>query len=168
MAGDWIVRTSADEASQLDALAAIARRDLGVDIHFEKRTESRTVVVVTGSYAFSPLPTAPFVPESIHIVADKFNEDEGSGGGRGTFARFLDHLANHTGMRFLNESSKPATDDVTWRNHRSAMPPAETQESEVERRARIGRLLENLNRQTGLDFLIVERAVDLWVAVEGV
>jgi hypothetical protein len=29
-------------------------------------------------------------------------------------------------------------------------------------------LLENLNRQTGLDFLIVERAVDLWVAVEGV
>lgn len=162
--GDWIVRPSADPQALLDALAEILREDLDVNLRFERQPLRRTVVVVSGSYDFSPLENAPFAPNSVHIFSEGFND--GSGGGTGTFSRFLDHLGNYLGYRFLNESEVPDDTEVVWRNHRSAHL-SDMEQTDEDTPELLNEVLQNLRAQTGLKFTAEEREIDLWVATTG-
>lgn len=157
--GDWIVRHMSNPEERLNTLARIMNDTLDFDVQVASRSLPRKVVVVSGAYSFTPLPNAPDDPDAIHLFSDTFSE--GSGGGTGAFDKFLDHLANNTDIRFINESEMSGETEVQWRNHDSAK--LGRVEGDEARQAVLEQVLENLHRQTGLTFTVEERDIDVWV-----
>ena len=68
-------------------------------------------------------------------------------------------------MRFINETQAPKDLRVSWNNHKSSHL---YDKPEVERAAKLGMVLNNLARQTSLQFTRERRKVDVWLVTEQV
>ena len=148
----------------MQAFVEILRNELNAKIRVDPRRETQSVVVASGSYTFTPLPNAPRQPNSIHIYTDSLDSTEGAGGGGGNLNELFRHLENSFSVQFLNETNVPSDRQFEWANHRSGYVPPNVSASD--RRVALGQLLDNLHTQTGLDFSIEDREVDMWVFAE--
>jgi beta-lactamase regulating signal transducer with metallopeptidase domain/peroxiredoxin/uncharacterized GH25 family protein len=160
--GDWILRLGTSDEDRLEALSAIMQRDLERTVHFERRMVRQKVVVARGQYSFHPEPNA-YNDSSVHIFSDELDPDEGAGGGTGTLTEFLMHVGDRLLIPAIDETDGPKGLNLTWANHgSSALRGTESSEADAKR----DRTLQNLAKQTGLDFTREEREVPVWFVSE--
>jgi hypothetical protein len=163
--GDWITRADSSVAEKLKALEEILYAETNRAIRFEKRTAERDTIIVTGRYSFRPL--SKEFTDRLCIVADdksRLHKNE---------ADSLSEL-----FRFISEGINIAIDDRTEpaeiEKIRCAYDPdllypfreswTRNWEQKLEKELPI--LLDNLAKQTGLQFTIERRPTDIWFVTE--
>jgi hypothetical protein len=156
--GDWIVRYSAGR----DAMLADIRRELSdaTDgaIRVEPARVEREVIVARGRFTPKPLPDAPREPKAVHLYIDKLDSTEGAGGGTASMDGFLRHVGDTIGLKVIDET-EPHKGNVEWANNHSV---SDAQKSSEKRDA----LLKNVTEQTGLEFKLERRPVDVWRVID--
>jgi hypothetical protein len=164
--GDWIVREDSTKERRLRVLEKILAEQLGRSIRFELKKVKRDVVIVRGKYAFSPgrRGIATDSADSVHIFADKLDPNEGAGGGTGELDKFLRHVGSRLNRWVINQTQASAGTEVVWRNHRSSRLRDLSEGSEKSNK--INMILDNLSRQTSLQFTQERQKVGVWFITE--
>ncbi|MEN6625638.1 MAG: M56 family metallopeptidase [Candidatus Sumerlaeia bacterium] len=159
-ASDWIVREGAPIGQRLKEFESIVAKDLGRNIHFEKKTVDRDVIVVRGKYKLQLEPGAD-KNDGVFVYVDRLTKNDGAGGGGGGFDSFLKDLESHLNIRVIDESDTVNTVAVNYTLCRDS-----DQQSINSDPAKIDRLLKNLSRQTSLEFKKERRPVEVWFISE--
>jgi beta-lactamase regulating signal transducer with metallopeptidase domain len=160
VSGDWIVRPGARKADLLKALETIFRDEIKQPVAFTERDVERDVLVVKGRYRFHALGDVPG-DTVVHIGTDALPPRDG-GGGSGTLKEMFDWLGNRTNSGIVDESESSAgTARLVWRDHLDE--PIKGIATIDEDWAKLGRVLENLTKQTELTFHSERRRVKMWV-----
>jgi len=159
--GDWIVRKGASTEERLKALEQIIASELRRPIHFECRPAERDTIVVTGRYAFTPLPDKD--PDRLLIFSDRETPTDSLFSGEAdSLSHLLDWLADGIDVAIDNRSEAPANripyayDPPLWSWRGNA----------IDKEKDLPPLLDNLARQTGLQFKVERRTVPMWFVVE--
>ena len=123
-------------------------------------------MVVSGKFEFQPLPDQAD-PESIHLFADVFKLNSGSGGaGNASFKDLLRWLGTFTYLRFVDESRHSELEKRSLTFH--PLGALRKRDGDPEERARLLELLlQNLSKQTSLRFRIERREVEKWFVTPG-
>jgi hypothetical protein len=157
--GDWVYRLGTPKEQLVSALEDILRDDLKVGVRLRRREVERDVVVVRGRFKFQPLPGDDKV-ETVHFSVDV------PPGGRpwpGTFRsveELLVDLQDIVQHRFVNEAHGPATMHFRWENHLGS-DVLEIHQRAPAGVAKLRKVLDNLSKQTGLEFRTERRKVSV-------
>ncbi|HUU15821.1 MAG TPA: hypothetical protein VMW72_01615 [Sedimentisphaerales bacterium] len=163
--GDWIVRNDASEEQKLKALEEVLAKEIGRDIRFVKRTIEREAIVATGSFKYHRLPVVQD-DRYIHMFSDDFTPDGGGGGGTAdSVSEFLQAIGNRVGMPVIDQTESSEEIRIPYRHHRSAY--LSRIEDPTEKAEKLQLLLDNLSRQTNLQFTVGRRPVEIWFVTEG-
>ncbi len=161
--GDWVVRPAAPLAAKLDALGSIIRDATKRGVRFEPHHVERDVIVATGTFKATPM-AVDAGDRSIHVFADKVDQDERGGGGGGSLDEFLRMLGSHLGTPVVNETEGNRPDWVRWSHHTSSYL---TREAPGPRRdEKVSQMLGVVSEQTNLRFRTERRKVAVWRAAE--
>ena len=159
--GDWIARKDATTEEKMLALQEITQAELQRPIRFEKRQVERDTIVVTGRYAFAPLPGAD--PNRLYVTVDEMQDldnDEAE-----SLPQLFAWLAN--GIKIAIEDRTEPTDDrkISYSYDWDLLsPPLHVRPIGKEKALPV--LLENLAQQTGLTFKVEKRLADVWFITE--
>jgi len=155
--GDWIVRKSATVDQRLRAVEWYLRQ-LPNPVRLDKHRAERDVIVVRGIYEFHPVPGLGS-PREIHLGGGDLLHPKvellGAGGGSGKLADLFETLAGVANQYVIDETLD-GDRRVVWKNHRDGT--VNEQDHDEGRDS----LLQNLARQTSLQFTIERRTVDVW------
>lgn len=158
--GDYLVRKNATTDEKIAALEEIIHAELHRPIHFEKRQVERDVIVVTGRYAFTPLPGND--RNRLYVTAEAMqglpdNEAE-------SLSELFARLANGINIAIDNrtESSEIGKILYSYDDRLMRVFPKEPIDTVKD----LPLLLENLAKQTGLTFAVEKRPVEVWFATE--
>ena len=155
--GDWIVRKSATVDQRLRAVESYLRQ-LPNPVRLDKHRAERDVIVVRGIYEFHPVPGLGS-PREIHLGGGDLLHPKvellGAGGGSGKLADLFETLAGVANQYVIDETLD-GDRRVVWKNHRDGT--VNEQDHDEGRDS----LLQNLARQTSLQFTIERRTVDVW------
>jgi hypothetical protein len=163
LSGDWIVRQRSDVAARLAPVERELSVILGREIVFERRRETRDVLVARGRFTFRPL-DPPVVLErhsrrndwvEIYDGTPRLERAVGSIGG---VTDLLADLGDARGVRVVSEVPVHPQ-PVMWRNHAVLAYGAAD-------RDRVDSILETVAEQTGVAFAWDKREVEVWVAKE--
>lgn len=157
--GDWIVRRGTKPEERLRALEKILLDEMNQPIRFERRTVEREVIVASGRYEFHPVPDY-FDQRHIHLYIDTLNSDYTGGGGSGTVSKFLQNLGSSYN-RWVIDKTESSDVETQWRYHDSASRRAIRKHP-----AKLDIVLENLSRQSSLQFRKERRKVEVWFVTE--
>ncbi|UCD48686.1 MAG: hypothetical protein JSW27_14270, partial [Phycisphaerales bacterium] len=159
--GDWIVRKDATTEEKILALEEIIHAELQRPIHFEKRQVKRDTIVVTGRYAFAPLPGAD--PNRLYVMVDeieRLGNDEAE-----SLPRLLTWLAN--GIKIaVDDQTEPTENRKILFSHDLDLLNPPLVVNPIDREKTLPLLLDNLARQTGLTFKVEKRPADVWFITE--
>jgi RNA polymerase sigma factor (sigma-70 family) len=151
IAGDWIYRGGTAQSDLLAALGTILREELGLRVKIERREIEREVIVVRGRYQARPL-LAGDEGKVLHIFVEPAPPQSSFGGdSSGNLRKLLDRLGDQFGRRFNDESQTPGELKIEWRDHLALLSPEQRQDLNAGG-ALLDRLLENLSKQTSLQF----------------
>ena len=158
--GDWIVRKTAPHTERLKALENILKDELGEAIRFEQRTVERDVIVASGKFAHNPLSDVED-QRSIHMFAAKYDSDGHAGHSEATVAELLRHVGDFVSQRVIDETESTGQEEIEIRFHdlKRLRQPAT---APAERARLLNLLLENLSKQTSLQFRLERRNVNVW------
>jgi len=156
--GDWVVRIDAPVDQRMKAMESICRAATGRDLLFEKKLAERDVIVVRGNWNFVPVQggrekRSP--RRSIHFYTDKLDEQEGAGGGTGKLKDIFHRLEEISRRKVIDEVSGYPTADVEWYNNYSENDAHKSEE-------KMAMLLDNLAKQTSLEFVRTRRMIPIW------
>ena len=157
--GDWIVRTSATTQKKLQALEEIIRAELRRTIHFEKRTVERDTIVVTGRYAFRPLPGDD--PNRLYLFA---NEDATEKAEADSLPQLWKDLANGMGIAIDDRTAPTTNARIAYTCDGNLLNALYS--SPIDTEKDLPALLDNLAKQTGLTFTVKKQPREIWFAVE--
>jgi hypothetical protein len=145
--GDWIYREGAPLDQMVKALEARLQRTLRMRVALQFREVERDVVVVGGTYRYSPVANRSNNEVEIYgkqIVAN----GGGAGGGGGTFAEFLQWVGEWIERPVISEVEAPPTQSISWYyNQRSPFTDQTRREDHDE-----ALVIQHLQEQTGLSF----------------
>jgi hypothetical protein len=162
--GDWIVLKDASEEQKLKALEEILAEEIGRNICFEKRTVERQAIVATGNFKYRRLPVVQD-DRWIHMFSDDFTPDGGGGGGTAdSVSKFLQAIGNRVGMPVIDQTESSEEIRIPYRHHRSAY--LSRIKDPREKAEKLHLLLDNLSRQTNLQFIVERRGVEKWFVIE--
>jgi hypothetical protein len=163
LAGDWIIRTNSSKDEQLKALEEIIYAETKRIIRFEKRTVERDVIVATGRFDFKPLKS-----EKTDWLYLCLNEND----------RLVGNIVTHQPVS-INEllpliSNTSGIDiKIDDRTEKVEVPKIKCRCSadlalnmSKEREKNLPILLDNLAKQTGLQFTVEKRPADIWFVTE--
>ncbi|MGE5296639.1 MAG: M56 family metallopeptidase [Solirubrobacterales bacterium] len=158
--GDWIVRRTTTAEERLNALEQIIAAELHRSIRFERRFAERDTIVVTGRYAFTPLPDQD--PNRLRIFAREDDTSSWWPNEADSLSQFFDTLADGIDVAIENKSEAPV--GVIRYTHTAELikPWGEGIDKEKD----LPLLLDNLARQTGLQFKVERRSAPMWFVVE--
>jgi len=162
--GDWIVLKDASEEQKLKALEKILAREINRNIRFEKRTVERQAIVATGSFKYHRLPMMQD-DRWIHMFSDDLTPGGGGGGGTAdSVSEFLQAIGNRVVMPVIDQTKSPEEISIPYRHHRSAY--LSSIEDTAEKAEKLKLLLDNISRQTELQFIIEPHPVEIWFVTE--
>jgi peroxiredoxin len=162
--GDWIVLKDASEEQKLKALEEILAKEIGRDIRFEKRTVERQAIVTTGNFDYHRLPVVED-DRWIHMFSDDFTPDGGGGGGTAdSVSEFLQAIGDRVGIPVIDQTESSEEISIPYRHHRSAY--LSRIEDPTEKAEKLNLLLDNISRQTELQFIIEPHPVEIWFVTE--
>ena len=160
--GDWIVRDEAPVEAKLAALQEVLANELERKIRFEKRTVEHEVIVATGRFSFHPLAEAR-KQDTVHLYVDELSM---SGGGTvDSVAELLQTIGNRVNMYVIDRTEPSEENNILYYLHRSSRPLRQM-ESSPEKTEKLKVFLENLSRQTDLQFDITREPIELWFVTE--
>ena len=161
VSGDWIARKGAAPIRLVPALEKIVRDDLKQPIRIELTNVERLVLVAHGRYQYKPL-TEQTNDGAIHLcVEPSASQSRFSGGGSGDLQEMLAWLGDRSNRGIVNEAEAPVRLQLRWRDHLASHVAdlrSNTQAGEEKWKA----VLDNLTKQTGLQFHYVRRQVPIW------
>ncbi len=162
--GDWIVRTNTTIEERMAALEQLLAEEIDRKISFEKRMVERKVIVASGEFEFHPL-SGTHKDTWLHIYSDELDPDERAGGGTAqTITDLLTTLGNQVGIPVIDETNANKEISMPFGHHRSSY--LRKVKDEAEKRRKLEMLLENLTKQTELQFAIEHRPVEVWFVTE--
>jgi thiol-disulfide isomerase/thioredoxin len=163
--GDWIARKNARPEEVLKALEQAVLREFNPPVRFERKRVEQEVLVARGRFQFTPLPGS-YDDDWIHVYSDALDAKGTSGGGSGDFETFLRELGETAlGMQVLNHVEAPPKGILAWGWHGSGIIRNLKVAGEKDRKLHL--LIENLTRQTGLQFEVRRESVEIWYAAGG-
>ncbi len=158
--GDWCFRSGASPADRLAALQQILHDELNWTVRFERETVKQQVIVASGNWKQAPLSDVD--PKlGIFLTVDDAPNPTIGGGGSGSFDELLGSLGDRIRYRFVSEVAAPPKERLQWQD-RLADPMRDLRERSPAGKERLGKLLHNLARQTGLTFREEERDIPVW------
>jgi len=160
--GDWIVRDEAPVAAKLAALQEVLANELERKIRFEKRTVEHEVIVATGRFSFHPLAEAR-KQDTVHLYVDELSSS--GGGSVDSVAEFLQTVGNRVNTYVIDRTEPSEETRILYYLHRSSRTLRQM-ESGPEKAKKLKVFLENLSRQTDLQFEITRRPVEVWFVTE--
>ncbi|MHC4519179.1 MAG: hypothetical protein ACYTAS_11355 [Planctomycetota bacterium] len=161
LTGDWIVRRGASREARLRLLERIVYEETSMRISFEKRRVDTPVVRATGIFRYQQLPGA-LGENDVQMFAEASSDQSRTytGGGLGSLAQFLRHMANRTGRPFVDDTLSSDV-EVSWSDYGSSKMAPYDGPRQLYRRD-LARLLDNVAKQTGLTFTTARRRIDEW------
>ena len=162
--GDWIVRTDTSDEQKLKVLEQILAKEIGRNIRFVERTVERKAIVATGSFKYHRLPAAKD-DRWILIFSGDFVDERGGGSGTAdSVHEFVDAIGNRVNMPVIDQTEPSGQVQIPYRHYRSAYlsrieDPAEKEEKLIQ-------LLDNISRQTNLQFRVEMQPVEKWFISE--
>ena len=168
--GDWIIRKDASEGQILKALEGILAKEIGRKIRFVKRTVNRKAIVATGSFKYHRLPAVQSDRGEIHMFCGEFNMGDASGGGIAAsvhefLEKILKKIGGHVNMSVIDQSGPPGKKRIiSYSYHRSA--DLTRIEDPAEKEEKVLQLLDNISRQTNLQFRLAQHPVEKWFVIE--
>ena len=158
VAGDWIVRRDSTIEQRMKAAEQILCSATGRKIVVKKTARPRRVLVVSGTYAFTPLSQAKD-QRTIHLYCQELIEPNGAGGGSGALTSLFERLQNVTGQKIVNQAVVAGGTKVGWTNHHDLSSAGK----DLKMR---DLLLDNIAKQTGLTFSAQTQDVEIWTVEE--
>jgi len=159
--GDWIVRKDATTEEKMLALQEITQAQLQRPLRFEKRKVERDTIVVTGRYAYTPLPGAD--PNRLYLIADKM--EHLSNGEAESLSQLFAWLAN--GIKIaISDRIEPTEDKKILYSYDWDLLNPPMRADPIDREKALPLLLDNLAKQTGLTFKVENRPADVWFVTE--
>ena len=161
--GDWIVREGISVGEKLKVLEKILTDELGRNIRFVKRTVERQAIVATGRFKFRPLPTAKD-NKWVHVFVGDFDPDAGgSGGTASSVADFLGAFGDDLDIAMINQTESSGQIQIPYRNHLNRLSSSLGRMADQTEKARmLAMVLDNVSRQTNLQFEVTRRPVEVW------
>jgi beta-lactamase regulating signal transducer with metallopeptidase domain len=160
--GDWIVRDAATPEERLPALEAIIRAEMHRSIRFEKRAVERDTIVVAGRYAFTPLPGRD--PDRLCLFV---NENASlQKGETGSLAELFDQFADGIDVAIDSRAATMQTGKVSYAYEWDVVRMDSVRQDVIDKEKDLPTLLDNLAKQTGLQFKVEKQAAEVWVAIE--
>jgi len=161
--GDYLVRKSATTEEKIVALEEIIHAELHRPIHFEKRQVERNVIVVTGRYAFTPLPGKD--PNRLYIAAEQ--DERTSNDEAESLSELLADLAYGIIIAIDDRTEPTNTGPILYSSGDAYFGPRLWRGGDpLDTEKTLPLLLDNLAKQTGLTFTVEKRLVDVWFATE--
>ena len=157
--GDWIVRKGASTEERLKALEQIIASELPRPIRFERRPAERDTIVVTGRYAFTPVPGKD--PDRLLLFAGEEETPWWWSNEANSLAQFLDEVAGWIGVAIEN-ASEATSGAIRYKGVTGLVALGKN----IDKDKDLPLLLDNLARQTGLQFKIERRTAPMWFVVE--
>lgn len=159
--GDWIVRSEASPEAKLRALEDVVARELGRQIHFEKRAVEQEVLVATGRFQLHPLAPAARADKSVHVYAlDAATEQRVGAGTARSVTEFLQALGDSIRMPILDRTEPREPTNIPYSLHSSSR--LQDVADEQERVRQLKSLLEHVTAQTDLRFEIRRESLPVW------
>ncbi len=158
--GDWVVRGGCSVEEKLKALEEIIQAEMHRSIRFEKRTVERDTIVVTGRYAFTPLPGRDPDRLCLLIHDDRSLET----GEANSLAELFDKLADGINVAIDNRTEPTQAGKIRCLQGDDVMDSFH--EQAIDKEKDLPTLLDNLARQTGLQFKVEKQPAEVWFVVE--
>jgi hypothetical protein len=154
--GDVIVRIDASIDRRMKALESILSAVTKRDLIFEKKPAERDVIVARGHWQFHPISGGrPKSNASIHFYTDTLDPQEGAGGGSGNLTEVLHRLEEIAGRKVIDEVTDRPTTSIDWANNYS-------EHNATKSEAALAQLLDNVAKQTSLEFVRTKRMIPIW------
>jgi beta-lactamase regulating signal transducer with metallopeptidase domain len=158
--GDWIVRDGTSPQEKLKALEEIIRTEMHRSIRFEKRVVERDTIVVTGRYAFTPLPDKDADRLCLFV-----NETASLGKGEAdSLADLFRKLADGINIAIDNRTDSSQTGKIQYLEGDEVMDSYP--EKAIDQEKNLPALLDNLAKQTGLQFNVEKQPAEVWFVIE--
>jgi beta-lactamase regulating signal transducer with metallopeptidase domain len=162
--GDWVVRDGASPEEKLAALEEIIRREMHRSIRFEKRTVERDTIVATGRYALTPLPDKDPNQFCLFINRDVPVSENGEKGEADSLTDLLHQLAEGINIAIDDRTDPVQTGKVQYVAADALMDTYP--ERVIDKENYLPALLDNIARQTGLQFTVEKQPAEVWFVVE--
>jgi hypothetical protein len=154
--GDWIVNVALPLDRRNKALLSILRSATGRDLLIEQRLVERDVIVARGDWSFVPMAQQPTGQTIwLQFYTDKLDHTRASYSPPANLTNILEWLEGTTNRKVIDEVTQRPAQDVPWMNHTSANDAIDNEQKR-------GQLLENLHKQTSLEFLRTRRVIPVW------
>jgi peroxiredoxin len=162
--GDWIVRKDTSEEQKLRALEQILAKEIGRNVRFVKRTVERKAIVATGIFKYHRLPVAKDDRYILMFSGDFVEESRGGGGTADSVHEFLEAVGNRVNMPVIDQTEQLGELQIPYRHYRSAY--LSRIEDPAEKEKKLIQLLDNISRQTNLQFRVEMQPVEKWFVTE--
>ncbi len=156
--GDWIIRETAPQEEKLRALEQLMAKELGWKIHFERRTVDRPVIVATGRFQFRPLSQERYAKD-VQLYIDEL--DVTGGGTAKSLVELLEKIGDRANMPVIDKTEPPGEMQIGYNLHRSSRP-LQDMENGPEKERVVRTFLDNITKQTQLQFEIRTQPVEVW------
>jgi len=155
--GDWTIRENNSREAMLAALEPALFKATGREIHFEKRTVERDVIVAHGLAKWVDPNT------KVGIYAEKSNV-RGGGTGFGSLQKLLGIVGEQLNVYMVDEAQTAPlyADQFPWAYY----PDANFSKMGDRREELTAKVLQNLTTQIGLTFTHEQRPVDIYFMSE--
>jgi RNA polymerase sigma factor (sigma-70 family) len=153
---DWVYRKGTPPLVMCRALEEAVRKDFQRPVSISLRQVERPVIVARGRFQ-PPAGSSVDKEKTVHFYLGAVAPAEGN---PGTFASVRELLRDFSDIireRIINEAIEPGPLKLKWQNHLPSDIAFDRHKME-----KIGPALERLSRQTGLEFRIERRKVDIW------
>jgi len=165
LGGDWIVRDNVPMEDKLSALEKILEDGLGRTIRFDKPKGDSDVIIVQGQYKHVPL--AGGKPNHIYVYPDSTWEPYSGGiGGMCSLVELIERVGRDFNQPIVFEAENLPEKQVSYtfsKSYSLATANAKTREDKQEI---LDSVLQNLSRQTSLQFEYGQRDKDVWFITE--
>jgi hypothetical protein len=167
--GDWFVNTETSIEQRMAALQSIFTTYTGREILLEKRMVEREVIVASGRWAFHPLEVGKGVilkqgeavldHRPVALFVDDNDLQNKSGAGGGSLRAFFQRLEEIVRLGVIDEVEGLKPRWVEYSNYITPRGPQNAGAAQDQ-------FLRNLQKQTGLKFSRVKKAVPIWFVSE--
>jgi hypothetical protein len=170
LGGDWIARDNAPPEDRLLAFERILQNELGRTIRFEKRKVNRDVIIVRGQYKRVRLEGVKH-PNKIYVYPDSAwgpisGPEPWGGGGTGSIVKLIEMVGSHFNRPIVFETEDLSDITVSYFTSQSySLAIANAKKREVIQET-LDSVLQNLSKQTSLQFEYGQRERDVWFITE--
>jgi hypothetical protein len=157
--GDWIIRIDAPMVQRMKAFESIISSITARNIVIEQKSAERNVIVARGRWQFHQVSGARSMNSAIHFYTDILDSQQGAGGGSGNLTQVFHRLEDIAHRKVIDEVTDRPTKDIEWANNNSGHKASQNE-------AALAQLLDNLSKQTSLEFVRTKRMIPIWFVHE--